>query len=79
MRSCALLTSLGLTACAVSAEPQPPATTADGIVLHGQRPADTLGLPEFTVADHLGHARGPQDLLGRPQVLWFYPMAGTPG
>lgn len=79
MRSHALLVSLVLVACSASADPAPPATTPDGQVLVGSRPAEALGLPELAVADQRGEVRSGADLLGRPHVLWFYPMAGTPG
>jgi cytochrome oxidase Cu insertion factor (SCO1/SenC/PrrC family) len=64
--------------CSASAEPE---TTPQGpaAALHGSAPAQALGLPEFSVSDQLGQARGPEDLKGRPHVLWFFPMAGTPG
>ena len=77
MRLKTLFVSLFGSACAASADPVP--TPSDGPVLHGSRPAEVLPLPSFAVVDHLGQARGPQDLAGRPHVLWFFPMAGTPG
>ncbi len=79
MRSFAFFGVMALVGCSVSAESAVPATSADGVVLVGSRPAEALGLPEFAVADQLGHERTGADLLGHPQVLWFYPMAGTPG
>ncbi len=79
MRSFLLATALLIAGCSVNAEPAPPAVAPDGTTLHGSAPAEALGLPEFAVADHLGHARGAADLKGRPHVLWFYPMAATPG
>jgi len=54
-----------------------PAVAATG--LHGQRPADPSPAPSFTVQNQAGEPRGPADLVGQPHVLWFYPMAGTPG
>ena len=51
--------------------------TAGG--LHGVRPPTPLPAPTFTATSQAGEPRGPADLLGRPTVLWFYPMAGTPG
>ena len=35
--------------------------------------------PEFTVEDHLGRHVRLADYAGRRVVLWFYPMASTPG
>jgi len=55
----------------------PAAAAAPG--LHVQRPQDPGPAPEFSVLNQAGEPRGPGDLLGRPHVLWFYPMAGTPG
>jgi len=47
--------------------------------LHGARPPAPLAAPAFAATNQAGQPRGPADLLGRPTVLWFYPMAGTPG
>ena len=35
--------------------------------------------PDFTVPAHTGEAVHLADLAGRWVVLWFYPMADTPG
>jgi thioredoxin-dependent peroxiredoxin len=35
--------------------------------------------PEFEATDHLGGTVRASDLRGRYVVLWFYPMADTPG
>jgi len=79
MRTIILLSTLLLAACSVNAEPATPAVAPDGTTLHGSAPAEALGLAVFSVADHLGHTRTAEDLKGRPHVVWFYPMAGTPG
>ena len=47
--------------------------------LHGQAPPDAVPLPEFVATSHDGSERGPDDLVGHPTVLWFFPFAGTPG
>lgn len=63
-----LLSLLLALACANPPEPaEPTAATAP------------LPLPAFAVTNHLGEPRGPEHLQGHPTVLWFYPMAGTPG
>ncbi len=79
MRTLSLASCLILAACSASAEQSTPAVAPDGTALHGGTPVDGLAVPDFAVTDHLGNVRGPQDLQGRPHVLWFYPMAGTPG
>ena len=35
--------------------------------------------PDFTVPDQDGNAVTLSDLRGRWVLLWWYPMAGTPG
>jgi peroxiredoxin Q/BCP len=35
--------------------------------------------PDFEVPDHTGARRRLLDYRGRSVVLWFYPMADTPG
>jgi len=35
--------------------------------------------PDFEVQDHSGKTRRLSDYAGRTVVLWFYPMADTPG
>jgi hypothetical protein len=47
--------------------------------LHGTVPGAALPAPEFAAINHDGSARGPDDLMGKPTVMWFFPFAGTPG
>ena len=35
--------------------------------------------PDFEVKDHTGGTRRLSDYAGKTVVLWFYPMADTPG
>jgi peroxiredoxin Q/BCP len=35
--------------------------------------------PDFSVTDHQGRTHTLADYRGRHLVLWFYPMADTPG
>jgi len=35
--------------------------------------------PDFRVRDHTGVERRLSDYRGKTVVLWFYPMADTPG
>lgn len=79
MRALVLSFATVLAGCSAAAEPTAPAVGPAGQVLHGSAPAQPLGPAEFAVVDQLGEPRGAQDLLGRPHVLWFFPMAGTPG
>ena len=47
--------------------------------LNGQAPEEAIPVPEFVATNHDGGVRGPEDLVGQPTVLWFFPFAGTPG
>ena len=47
--------------------------------LHGEVPGAALPAPEFVATSHDGTARGLEDLMGKPTVMWFFPFAGTPG
>ena len=46
---------------------------------NGVQPESPVELPEFAARNQLGEGRGPEDLLGQPTVMWFYPAAGTSG
>ncbi len=35
--------------------------------------------PDFTLTDHLNRTVKLKDFAGKRVVLWFYPMADTPG
>lgn len=55
-------------------------TTTDEDGLHGEVPAVALPLPSFSeVIAMSGTAASPDDLVGQPTVLWFYPAAFTGG
>ena len=47
--------------------------------LTGTEPAVELPAPDFTALNFDGSQRGRTDLVGAPTVIWFYPVAGTPG
>ena len=47
--------------------------------LHGEQPQSATPLPQFAAINADGSARGPDDLIGKPTVMWFFPFAGTPG
>ena len=54
--------------------------TSVAMNLVGQPPPQAKGLPSFSgVLDHTGAAVKPSDLTGHWTVMWFFPMAGTPG
>ena len=36
-------------------------------------------VPSFKALSHDGTTRSDKDLVGHPTVLWFFPVAGTPG
>lgn len=46
---------------------------------HGSVPVEALSAPDFQVLNQRGESRTKADLLGHTTVMWFYPMAGTPG
>ncbi|MCB9687800.1 MAG: hypothetical protein H6738_02525 [Alphaproteobacteria bacterium] len=47
--------------------------------LYGTTPLQALPAPEFTATADDGSARGHDNLIGHPTVLWFYPAAATGG
>ena len=82
-RSLMLLT-LGLFACKVATvDDDNDASTATPTdpppELHGTLPPAALPLPSFEATNRDGGVRDQGDLLGHPTVLWFYPLAGSPG
>ncbi len=79
MRILALALALPWAGCTASADAELPDPAVGGPGLHGSPPAQALALPDVAVVDQHGQDRGPEDLKGRPHVLWFFPMAGTPG
>lgn len=61
--------------------PDPTGTTTDALPsgLHGTVPAVALEPPDFEVYNRDQTIRTPEDLVGQPTILWFYPAAGTLG
>ncbi len=60
------------------AESPDPITIPEGV--HGTVQDERAPLPEFAaVRDSTGQAVDREDLLSSPTVIWFYPMAETPG
>ena len=51
----------------------------DMSLLVGTEPAEALEAPDFTALNFDGSSRSRDDLMGSPTVLWFYPIANTPG
>jgi len=47
--------------------------------VNGTAPILTLDLPDFSVVNSDGSSRKKENLQGSPSVIWFYPVAGTPG
>lgn len=47
--------------------------------LHGSPPEEAVPLPDFSATNRDGTGRGPEDLVGNPTVMWFYPAAATGG
>lgn len=46
----------------------------------GTAPSEAKGLPAFSgVMNQLGEAVSPDDLVGHFSVLWFFPLAHSPG
>jgi hypothetical protein len=86
MRPHLLLTTVALlvlpSSCATRATEAPPAPepeAAQSLDLRGSRPETALAAPEFKATNRDGAARAREHLIGQPTVLWFFPMAGTPG
>lgn len=50
-------------------------------LFHGKPPMLPIGspAPSFSLLDHTGATVDSQSLAGHRYVLWFYPMADTPG
>lgn len=78
LAACAETASAGPSSRKAEAAPAPSAT-APSSGLHGTRPPTPASLPEFTAVNADGQQRHRADLIGRPTVLWFYPMTNTPG
>jgi hypothetical protein len=47
--------------------------------LNGTLPAANLDPPEFVALNRDGTERTEANLIGQPTVLWFYPLADSPG
>lgn len=47
--------------------------------LYGTAPETSFPPPEFSATNRDESPRGPEDLVGRPTVMWFYPAATTSG
>ena len=46
---------------------------------YGTAPESPISAPEFVATNRDGTTRGQGDLIGKPTVMWFYPMAETFG
>ncbi len=57
----------------------PPTQVTDTVALNGTAPAVPVPLPTFAALNQLGEPRGPEHLVGHATVVWFYPLADTPG
>ena len=62
-----------------SVEPsgEPSTELPDGLT--GTTPDKPLPAPEFSALHYDGSPRSQEDLIGQPSVLWFFPLANTPG
>ena len=47
--------------------------------LNGTLPSANLEPPEFVALNRDGAERTEANLIGQPTVLWFYPLANSPG
>jgi cytochrome oxidase Cu insertion factor (SCO1/SenC/PrrC family) len=76
---------LALAGCSAAKSPTADAPSVEApadsglATLHGQRLAAPRALPEFNAVANDGTPRTREDLLGHPTVVWFFPVAGTPG
>ena len=80
----ALATGLGIAAAALLSACSATQATSTAPVAATQPtppdPAATIVIAEFEgVLSHTGEPRRKDALLGHPTVVWFFPMAGTPG
>jgi len=57
----------------------PVTSVTDTVSFYGTAPDQPVPLPTFAAINQLGEPRGPDDLTGHATVLWFYPLADTPG
>ena len=53
--------------------------SGDVASLTGVPPDSVVALPEFAAINRDGSARGPNDLLDKRTIMWFFPFANTPG
>ena len=60
----------------VQNNPLPDLTTLN---LNGSIPQAAVTVPTFAALNSDGSPRGPSDLMGKPTIMWFFPIAGTPG
>jgi len=60
---------------------EPPLTIDTGSAggLTGTIPEEALAAPEFSATNLDSTERSQVDLIGHPTVIWFYPLANTPG
>ncbi len=62
-----------------TADTEPPTEVTDTAGFYGEAPPEPVPLPTFAAINQHGEARGPDHLVGHATVLWFYPLADTPG
>jgi hypothetical protein len=53
--------------------------SVDVTTLIGKCADETRTMPSFKALSHDGTLRSKKDLMGHPTVIWFFPVAGTPG
>ena len=54
-------------------------SNVDATTLVGKCADEARKVPSFKALSHDGTTRSEKDLVGHPTVLWFFPVAGTPG
>ena len=63
---------------------QEPSDTTDTEVeipndTYGTLPTTDIGVPTFSATNSDGSSRNQDNLIGQPTVMWFFPLAATPG
>lgn len=58
---------------------EPEELDLSGLDLYGTLPASNLEPTEFVALNRDGSERTAADLIGQPTVMWFYPLANSPG
>ena len=56
-----------------------PTSAPEDHVFTGTAPAEALAAADFTALNFDGEDRNKDNLIGQATVMWFFPLADTPG